>query len=77
MFTILPMFFEHVQIALQHGCSPVNFLNIFRTPIKHIWRAASVFKETWKEFYISLLNLTGRNRKEINLFIILIIKSFY
>ena len=22
-----------IEIALQHGCSPVNFLHIFRTPI--------------------------------------------
>ena len=22
-----------IEIALQHGCSPVNFLYIFRTPI--------------------------------------------
>ena len=69
-----------IEIALQHGCSSLNLLHVFRTPfynnIYHIWRAASEFKEIWNAFYISLVNLTPRNRSKINLLIILIIKSF-
>ena len=40
------------QITLQHGCSPVNLLHIFRTSfLKYLWRDASVlilviFEET-------------------------------
>ena len=32
-----------IEIAPQHGCSPVNLLHIFRTPFpkKHLWMAAS------------------------------------
>ena len=55
-----------IEIAIWHGYSPANFLHIF----------SSAFKEIWKAFYISLLNLTHWNRKQTNLFIILIIKPF-
>ena len=37
-----------VEIALQHKCSPVNFLHIFRTSFYNdvrIWRAVSEFKD--------------------------------
>ena len=39
----------------------------------YIWRAAFEFKEIWKVFYISLLNLTPWNFKEISLLTFLII----
>ena len=31
-----------IEIALRHGCSPVNLLHIFRTPLskEHLWVAA-------------------------------------
>ena len=38
--------------------------------------AASKFNEIWKTFHITLHNLTPLIRNQINLFIILIIKSF-
>ena len=44
---------------------------------QHIWRAPSEFKKIWKDFYIYLLNLTGRSRNEIILYITLVFKSFY
>ena len=33
---------KFIEMALLHGCSPVNFLHIFRTafPKKHLQRAA-------------------------------------
>ena len=30
-----------IEIALRHGCSPVNLQHIFRTPFSKIWMAAS------------------------------------
>ena len=66
-----------LEVALRHGCYPVKLLHIFRTPFKkYIWRAATKFKEIWEVFHICLLNLTSWIRKEIHLFMILIIKSF-
>ena len=34
-----------IEIALRHGCSPVNLLHIFRTPFskENLWVAASVY----------------------------------
>ena len=35
-----------IEVALRHGCYPVNLLHIFRTPFKkYIWRATTKFKE--------------------------------
>ena len=51
------------------------FLNVFLW--WRIWRAVSEFKDIWKVFYISLLNLATRNCNEIDLLKILIVKSFY
>ena len=65
-------------IALQNGRSPVNFLHIFRTPIYNNTSAELLLNsKRFEKTFISLLNLTGRNHTEINLFIVLIIKSFY
>ena len=51
-------FSNFIEIALQHGYSPTNFLHIFGT---------SFYNNTSG----GLLNLTPRNRNEINLFKIL------
>ena len=35
-----------IEIALRHGCSPINLLHNFRTPLSkttHLWTATSVF----------------------------------
>ena len=35
--------FNSVEIALQHGCFPLNLLHVFRTTFsKNTWMAASV-----------------------------------
>ena len=34
-----------IEIALRHGCSPVNLLHNFRTPFsRHLWVAASEYR---------------------------------
>ena len=40
----------------KHGCSPVNFLHIFRTPFpkKHLWKAAS--GETLTNYFMPLVS---------------------
>ena len=43
-----------IEIALRHGCSPVNLLHIFRAPFPNLWTAAS-------EFWLSSLMWFGCN----------------
>ena len=52
-------------IALQHGCSPVNLLHIFRTAFsqEHIWMAASVVK--FYALYIGLMSQTNYSKTKI------------
>ena len=64
-----------IEVALQHGCSPVNFLHDFRTPIYNNTSEGLLLNlKVFEKAYVSLLNLTVRNLNKINVFIILIIK---
>ena len=39
-FNKVALLCNFIEIALRHGCSPVNLLHIFRTQ-EHLWMAAS------------------------------------
>ena len=64
---LLCNFFE---ITLQHGCSPVNLLHIFRTPflLEHAWTTASIhlyceYRDTFRT--LRNINVTVLFRKKI------------
>ena len=63
----------HTEVRFQKSCIQFYWnrtsARIFSDKISayfwNIWRAASEFKEIWKAFFLSLLNLTPRNCNEI------------
>ena len=63
-------FSNFIEIALQHGYSPTNFLHIFGTSFYNNTSGGLPLnsKRSERPFYLSLLNLTPRTRNEINLF---------
>ena len=53
-----------IEIALQHGCSPVNLLHIFRIPflksLKRLWSAASGNRHTHSSQFMTWHDLDIR-----------------
>ena len=64
-----------IEIPFRHGYFPVNFQHI--SEYLFIIKNHLNSKRFERPFTFFLLNLTPSNRNQSNLFIILIIKSFY
>ena len=53
----LQLLWNFIEIALRHGCSPVNLLHIFRTPFPRITSGRLLLKlETSYNFFVSWRN---------------------
>ena len=77
----IKLFYNFIEIALQHGCSPVNFLHIFITPFPRntSWEVNQIKLCTgWNSLNFNLFYLVSHNwLRSISLTILLAIISVH